>query len=296
MRCSPSVLGYRGWSYTEFAKRCRIVAVGLGHTAVYEGAADKIRNRLASIMTCCMDSKHDDSGPINWGRAAKHVYDDEIEVYAQTLGIHASWLKSAASNKGGIELTNSELSIENIITMTAIYEEMTADMTVVSRIIPGELLPEELMHSYLTAIDESTEYFSSRSDLHRFSTFANDRRMRLQNPSKTASSDFVLPFEQIEDALTGKGAFAKIDAPLRDEVATYLAEIVANPLRKTRIAFAKKEQFDIVLGKADFVTLSCGDMYTLQFSGNGNIKYWSGRSEKTVQNSRLLADVIAASS
>lgn len=292
------VLNYRGWSYTEFSKRCKPVAQGLGYKDVYEGSEDKIRNRLANIMMCCLNPKHSDTSEINWERAAKQVYQDEVDVYARTLGVHAPWLSCAGSNKSAIEWNgvnaDSDLPIENLIVMTAIYEEMTAEITVVSRIVPGELMPEELMHTYLQAIYDTTELFDSKTALHRFAAFANDRRNRLRNPSKTASSNFILPFEQIDAALNGQGVFSKIDSDLRDTLATYLAELISNPLPNTNIAFPKEEQFDKIIETSRLITLSCGDMFTVQFGADGEIRYWTGRSDKTIQNSRLLTEVIVA--
>jgi len=292
------LLSLKGWSYTEFAKRCTTVARNLGYREVYEGSQDKIRNRLASIMTCHAESKHNDTSNINWDRAAKQLYEDEIEVFSQTLGVHAAWLECAGLTKAGIQWSasdaNRDPAVDHLTVMTAIYEEMTAEMTVVSRIIPGELLPEELMFSYLEAINQSRQLFPSKSALHRYGAFANDRRLRLQSSSRISHLYFILPFEQIEAALLGQGVFAGIDGELRDTVATHLAEVVSNSPSKTHIAFPKQEQFDQVMEPSSTITLSCGDMFTLQYLDHGNVKYWTGRSAKTVQNSRLLNEIILA--
>ncbi|HEX5714905.1 MAG TPA: hypothetical protein VF179_02025, partial [Thermoanaerobaculia bacterium] len=305
-----SVLGWlleeRGWSDSEMARRCRLEAESLhgshpgkGFNHVYEGSADKTRNRLASILLGRLGAKRRGaSEEINWDRIAKQIFEDELEVYAEVLGAHLLWLRCAGTSDGPIEWEpKSEYNRpEQIALLLRVYEKLALDVYVYSRFVPFELMPEEFLHAFFEAVFQNTTAFRGRSELFKLIYIGNERRIELQRPGrpKTASFTSVMLLPDLKELAAGKGLYRHINKDLRVEALNGLHSAVANGVKNLTIVVDEgakaSEVFEMLSGRRSLTV--CGDVLSLEYDDKWGVRYWPGRSVATVQNARLAKSVI----
>jgi hypothetical protein len=299
------LLDERGWSDSELARRCRLEAEFLhdshpekGFNHVYEGSADKIRNRLASIMLGRLGTKRRGaSDEINWDRIAKQIFEDELEVYAEALGAHLPWLKCAGVSDGPIEWRpKSEYTLpEQIILLLRVHEKMAGEVYVFSRFIPCELMTEEFMHAFFAALFLHTTSFKSWSELFKVVSIGYERCIGLwrRHRLKTTSYTSVLLLPDLKELAAGQGLYEHIDKDLRVDALSSLHSAVKRGVRNLSVVIdedVKSEASEILNGRRSLTV--CGDILSLEYDDKWCVRYWAGRSSETVQNARLVKRVV----
>lgn len=299
------LLDEKGWSDTELARRSRVEAELLheqypekGFHNVFEGSPDKIRNRLASIMLGRLGTKRRGSSEgINWERIAKQIFEDEIEVYAKALGVHLPWLRCAGNSEHPIvwNTDDEESHPEQIALLLKVYGKMVGEIHVFSKYVPHELMPEEFMHSFFEGLFQNAATFKSRSKIHKFTTIGNSMRAWAQRPYRIRAAAFssIMLSSDLKSLANGSGVYAAVSKNLRYGALSNLKQLVLDSARNISIILDEGKPSSSVapILKGRQALMVCGDVFSMEYDEDWNIRYWAGRSLQTIQNSHLVRSI-----
>lgn len=295
------LLDEHGWKDAELARRARITAELLhsaspagGFDQFYAGAANKVDNRLYRIMIGRIRSDRTEhkglAEGVAWDQMAKEVYSDEIEVYARTLSAHAPWLACAGKSAVSIQWDpeDPDNKPEHLEHLLKVYEKMSAGVYVFSMTPPPELMPEEFMHAYHDAVFRDGGVSAERTPIYKFSTVGNRRREWLQKPLRVRAATFTYAtyVSAIKDVASGAGLYSEINKDLRRECLERMRELIHDETRGIRIVVAddvKREHSGPAFRNLHSLIV-CLDVLSLEWGQDWKVKYWVGRSDKTVRN------------